>query len=219
MSPEQIRGGNIDTRSDIFAVGALLYEVLTYKEAFPGAVHQTMHKILHEEPEPLDSIVPGLDPRRREDPRARDREGSRRPLSGSVGDEERPRPRCASAWRPRRWPTRRRMPLGKDARFSVPPTDADADARRRTVDRRRGPRPARRTRRSGSRPTASRCSGAARSRSPRCSTKRASCSRAGDLDKARDKCDEALMFDPDHPGGLQLMDDIAAESDRQQIAQ
>src|SRR5687768_1800722 len=62
MSPEQIRGGNIDTRSDIFSVGALLYEVLTYREAFPGAVHQTMHKILHEEPEPIDSIVPGLDP-------------------------------------------------------------------------------------------------------------------------------------------------------------
>jgi len=41
---------------------------------------------------------------------------------------------------------------------------------------------------------------------------------AGNLDKARDKCDEALMFDPDHPGGLQLMDDIAIESERQAVA-
>jgi serine/threonine protein kinase len=63
MSPEQIRGQNIDTRSDIFAVGALFYEVLAYKEAFPGAVHQTMHKILHEEPEPLENFIPDLDPR------------------------------------------------------------------------------------------------------------------------------------------------------------
>ena len=62
MSPEQIRGQNLDTRSDIFAVGALFYEILTYKEAFPGAVHQTMHKILHEEPEPMDLYLPGADP-------------------------------------------------------------------------------------------------------------------------------------------------------------
>src|SRR5688572_15070692 len=62
MSPEQIRGQNIDARSDIFAVGALFYEVLTYQEAFPGAVHQTMHKVLHEEPEPLDVYLPDLDP-------------------------------------------------------------------------------------------------------------------------------------------------------------
>src|SRR5207342_19194 len=41
---------------------------------------------------------------------------------------------------------------------------------------------------------------------------------AGDLDKARDACDQALMFDPDHPGALQLMDDIAAETERQQVA-
>ena len=62
MSPEQIRGADLDTRSDIFSVGALMYELLTYKGAFPGTVHQAMHKILHEEPEPLENILPGLDP-------------------------------------------------------------------------------------------------------------------------------------------------------------
>ncbi|MEP6782101.1 MAG: serine/threonine-protein kinase, partial [Acidobacteriota bacterium] len=61
MSPEQIRGSNLDTRSDIFSVGVLFYEVLTFKAAFPGAVHQTMHRILHEEPEPVETYIPGVD--------------------------------------------------------------------------------------------------------------------------------------------------------------
>ena len=39
MSPEQIEGGEIDHRSDIFAVGAVFYELLSYREAFSGAQH------------------------------------------------------------------------------------------------------------------------------------------------------------------------------------
>jgi eukaryotic-like serine/threonine-protein kinase len=35
MSPEQLRGGNIDARSDIFAVGAVLYEMSTGQRSFP----------------------------------------------------------------------------------------------------------------------------------------------------------------------------------------
>ena len=36
MSPEQIEGQRIDHRSDIFAVGLVLYELLTYRKAYPG---------------------------------------------------------------------------------------------------------------------------------------------------------------------------------------
>ena len=36
MSPEQIEGGEVDHRSDIFAVGAVCYELLSYSEAFAG---------------------------------------------------------------------------------------------------------------------------------------------------------------------------------------
>ncbi len=37
MSPEQVRGAPLDTRSDIFALGAVLFEVFTGRRAFPGA--------------------------------------------------------------------------------------------------------------------------------------------------------------------------------------
>ena len=51
MSPEQVAGRAVDHRSDIFSFGALLYEVLTRKQAFGGATHvDSMHAILHAQP-------------------------------------------------------------------------------------------------------------------------------------------------------------------------
>ena len=54
MSPEQVRGELVDPRSDIFAFGCVLYEMLTGKRAFerPGLV-QTMYAIVHDEPAPI----------------------------------------------------------------------------------------------------------------------------------------------------------------------
>ncbi len=52
MSPEQVRGQPADHRSDIFAFGAILYEMLTGRRAFRGASPaDTMSAILKEEPE------------------------------------------------------------------------------------------------------------------------------------------------------------------------
>jgi serine/threonine-protein kinase len=63
MSPEQIQGGEVDHRSDIFAVGAVCYELLSYDEAFSGTnTRQIERKVLEGQPRPLTSIVPGLDP-------------------------------------------------------------------------------------------------------------------------------------------------------------
>jgi eukaryotic-like serine/threonine-protein kinase len=51
MSPEQLRGKAIDNRSDIFSVGAILYEMLTAKRAFSGETEvDTITAVLREEP-------------------------------------------------------------------------------------------------------------------------------------------------------------------------
>jgi len=63
MSPEQIEGGEVDHRSDIFAVGAVCYELLSYDEAFSGTnTRQIESRVLRGQPTPLASMVPGLDP-------------------------------------------------------------------------------------------------------------------------------------------------------------
>jgi serine/threonine protein kinase len=61
MPPEQWRGAGIDRRTDIFAVGAVFYEILTYQKAFPGTQTEAMARVMHSEPEPLDRLCPMLD--------------------------------------------------------------------------------------------------------------------------------------------------------------
>lgn len=63
MSPEQCEGAALDKRSDIFAVGAVFYELMTYECAFPGAGYtEVVPKILLSEPPPLADLCPGLEP-------------------------------------------------------------------------------------------------------------------------------------------------------------
>jgi serine/threonine protein kinase len=57
MSPEQVRGLRVDGRSDVFALGAILYEVLTYEKAFPGDMASVFYKIVHEQPKPLSNFM------------------------------------------------------------------------------------------------------------------------------------------------------------------
>ena len=66
MAPEQVRGLPVDHRADMFAFGAVLYEMLTGERAFKGeTAADTMSAILSKEPPDLDtarlSISPGLD--------------------------------------------------------------------------------------------------------------------------------------------------------------
>jgi serine/threonine protein kinase len=59
MSPEQIQGQPTDVRSDLFAFGATLYEMLTGKRAFDGKSQLSVASaILEKEPEPLNKLQP-----------------------------------------------------------------------------------------------------------------------------------------------------------------
>jgi eukaryotic-like serine/threonine-protein kinase len=63
MSPEQVRGRKADHRSDIFAFGAILYEMLTGKRAFHKPTSaETMSAILNEEPASISQIARPVPP-------------------------------------------------------------------------------------------------------------------------------------------------------------
>jgi serine/threonine protein kinase len=59
MAPEQLEGKEADKRSDIFALGSVLYEMVTGKRAFEGkTTASTIASILAAEPKPLSSMQP-----------------------------------------------------------------------------------------------------------------------------------------------------------------
>jgi len=63
MSPEQVRGTAVDARSDIFAFGAILYEMISGKRAFHGETSaDTMSAILKEEPADLSETNRNVSP-------------------------------------------------------------------------------------------------------------------------------------------------------------
>jgi serine/threonine protein kinase/tetratricopeptide (TPR) repeat protein len=61
MSPEQVRGQEVDSRSDIFSLGTLLYELATGRRPFDGATQPDLASaILRDRPRPAGEVRPGL---------------------------------------------------------------------------------------------------------------------------------------------------------------
>jgi len=63
MAPEQIQGGEVDARSDIFSFGVVIFEMLTGQTPFRGE-HEAamMYSILNEEAEPVSKYIPDASP-------------------------------------------------------------------------------------------------------------------------------------------------------------
>ncbi len=61
MAPEQAAGGNVTPRTDLYALGSLLYACLVGRPPFGGRnLTQVIHGLKHESPVPLDLVVPDV---------------------------------------------------------------------------------------------------------------------------------------------------------------
>ena len=61
MSPEQVRGERADARSDVFALGCVFYELLTYRKPFDAdSMHSVLFKVMQEEPPSVQELTPGI---------------------------------------------------------------------------------------------------------------------------------------------------------------
>ena len=57
LSPEQIRGEDLDGRSDVFSLGVVFYEILSGKRPFEGDTITTLvYQILHKDPPPISEL-------------------------------------------------------------------------------------------------------------------------------------------------------------------
>jgi tetratricopeptide (TPR) repeat protein len=62
MSPEQVRGDEVTAATDLYALGCVIYELLTGKPPFSGSATKVLMRHLQEDPRPPSERAPGCDP-------------------------------------------------------------------------------------------------------------------------------------------------------------
>ncbi|HZH17731.1 MAG TPA: serine/threonine-protein kinase, partial [Archangium sp.] len=62
MAPEQIKGGLVDARADLYSLGCILYELVVGQPPFAGSGWDVLRRHLQEQPHPLSAWVHGVPP-------------------------------------------------------------------------------------------------------------------------------------------------------------
>ena len=115
MSPEQMVGGPLDYKCDVFSLGCSLYELVAYAPAFEGSTHEIINRIEQGPVPRLLEVIPGIDPRL-DVIVARAMAVERSERYDSVEDLRVDIARC-------------RMELAADSRSAMPPAVSDASTR------------------------------------------------------------------------------------------
>ena len=202
MSPEQVVGQGVDGRSDIFAVGGVLYELLAYRQAFSGGLDSgILNKILHLQPEPVETICRGID---REIV-----EIVNRALQKAPADRSRISRRCARIWRASGSGSRQqnRRPAEIEASLTTPTVAMDSPHVTPTprTPRREPDREALARRRAAQ--IDAHLEAAAKSLGD------------GDYEVAIADCEQALLLDTDNPRAADLLDRARAAVDERQAGE